>query len=391
MKDRHDFLPGDSPAPTTTSESPPIEEQKVTLDHEHNYLAENGNPQTNTTSMDDEPLSNSNNNKSSLIMKKSDTLDTNNKYNYNNSPSDSVIPTKSEAKHQEIQNVNSIYEEYKSIPIESHLSGLLRLPNQGNTCWLASVIQLLNVAHRDSEGVLFKPKKGAKKFEKLFYDVLNETPRSWREFCSVVFNHLPMLSDMSYRQGDAGNFFEEFIKVLSPTMSEKSLKLIKCQHLAKNITGCKKCIIHKFDRNNFSFHLVYAGSSDLISSESFTTEWKSCFEYSTTCEHKISVKIETYYEKYPKYLFAVASCKAHALHIISQHGFKIGLKAKSEYELLGAAVHSGSSTNAGHYTAFVQNGGAWFSCSDSYITQIDDLEHFYDEDDVQLFLFKQKV
>ena len=49
-------------------------------------------------------------------------------------------------------------------------------------------------------------------------------------------------------------------------------------------------------------------------------------------------------------------------------------KSKGAYELISVIMHSGTSDNGGHYTAYAKRGSRWYYCNDSSVTKISNEE-----------------
>jgi ubiquitin C-terminal hydrolase len=66
------------------------------------------------------------------------------------------------------------------------------------------------------------------------------------------------------------------------------------------------------------------------------------------------------------------------------------MKNAAEYELMGQVIHEGGSLANGHYVAYVKIDDTYWYCNDSQIKELDDSKKFYNEKQAYLLIFKRK-
>jgi len=266
----------------------------------------------------------------------------------------------------------------------------LKLWNVGNSCWIATCVQMLYCAHLRSDKKLFRFFNLQNPVIQRFQILMNERVVSWgdwSDFYTTTISSIPGLQEFRHRQGDAGKFYEIFISYLQEFMTPEAKAMLACSNVRPLTQGCAVCHIEAPVASDNVFFLQYAGSDEFSSSVEFSQEWKHCFEYQTTCEHNRPILTKNYFLLWPKFLFVLASSSRQMLVNANKYPFQIGeMYNNVTYSLIGAAVHSGASQYAGHYTAAVKFNN-WYSCNDSHAHRVD-LNSIHG--DVQLLLFERK-
>jgi len=252
------------------------------------------------------------------------------------------------------------------------------LPNTGNSCFLASMTQLLICASRRTGGALFSsehssaPSQPSSQLLQTLYQLCT-SPKSrvssvWSsQFVPSVFKCCPQLK--SGRQDDSGKAFSALMGVVlselrCPDWFTISLKL------KKKSPGCLICATEEWESVKMTC-MVFAGADgeDDSFSDELLGDMRDTVSNSCPCCSNQEQTLQTLF-CLPSLLFVVGSATSAS---ILKNIFKSGLVLPSaegkdfKYRMIGASVHTGSQ-ESGHYTALVNPNGTWYSCNDGVIS-----------------------
>ncbi|KAK6290894.1 hypothetical protein J4Q44_G00387060 [Coregonus suidteri] len=257
------------------------------------------------------------------------------------------------------------------------------LYNQGATCYLNSVLQVLFMTKEFREAVesnrpIQEEDTVDLQLKKLF-TTLHEIKTNTKGISSILG------IDDVYEQRDAAEYFEKILSMVNPEVS----KIFKGQ--LRHITTClgKHGHVTSDDFGPFwTLPLSIADPSDSYKTYSVKDGFKELFKSSTVsgenqiycdeCEKKADATIECKIEHHPENLTLLL--KRFEFDYYSMSYVKINCcvdvphtlqTEKCEYELYAIVDHFGS-LRGGHYTAKIKSfdDDNWYEFNDSYVTKL---------------------
>ncbi|XP_035639604.1 ubiquitin carboxyl-terminal hydrolase 47-like isoform X2 [Oncorhynchus keta] len=255
------------------------------------------------------------------------------------------------------------------------------LYNQGATCYLNSVLQVLFMTKEFREAVESnRPPQEEDTVDlqlKKLFTTLGEIETNTKGMSSILG------IDDVYMQCDAAEYFEKILGMVNPEVS----KIFKGQ--LRHITTCLgKHVMSDGFGPFWTLPLSIADPSDCYKTFSVKDGFKEFFKSSTVtgenqmycdeCEKKLDATIECKMEYHPEILTLLL--KRFEFDYYSMSYVKINCcvdvphtlqTEKCEYELYAIVDHFGS-LGCGHYTAKIKSfeDHNWYEFNDSYVTKV---------------------
>ncbi|KAL0970195.1 hypothetical protein UPYG_G00238590 [Umbra pygmaea] len=244
------------------------------------------------------------------------------------------------------------------------------LCNQGSTCYLNSVLQVLFMTKDFREAVESKTKEEDTvdfMLKRLFTN-LNENKTEPKEILSILG-----IENVD-KQCDAAEYFEKILSMVKPEVS----KFFKGQ--LTYITSCFKKHVTSEETGPFwTIPLSIADPLDYYRTYSVKDGFKEFFKssniseenqmYCDECQNKSDATIECRMEHYPDILTLLL--KRFEFHFPSVDVPYTLQTEEYEYELYAVVNHFGGSTS-GHYTAKIKSfqNDDWYDFNDSCVTKL---------------------